>query len=53
MSIEDYAITTKSPYEVLGFPSATALDVNVQAARITGKITASLLHRIPHVLEWD
>ncbi|KAK1532308.1 uncharacterized protein CCOS01_04291 [Colletotrichum costaricense] len=42
MSIEDYAITTKSPYEVLGFPSATALDVNVQAARITGKITATI-----------
>ncbi|KAL0781854.1 hypothetical protein CaCOL14_003189 [Colletotrichum acutatum] len=42
MSIEDYAITTKYPYEVLGFPSAIALDVNVQAARITGKITATI-----------
>ncbi|KAK1676112.1 hypothetical protein BDP55DRAFT_693760 [Colletotrichum godetiae] len=42
MSIEDYAITTKPPYEVLGFPSATALGVNVLAARITGKITATI-----------
>ncbi|GKT54620.1 fungal specific transcription factor domain-containing protein [Colletotrichum tofieldiae] len=42
MSIEDYAITTKPPYEVLGFPSATALGVNVEAARITGKITTSM-----------
>ncbi|KAK1625535.1 hypothetical protein BDP81DRAFT_328235 [Colletotrichum phormii] len=33
MSVEDYAITTKPPYEVLGFPSSTALGVNVQAAR--------------------
>ncbi|GKT83823.1 fungal specific transcription factor domain-containing protein [Colletotrichum tofieldiae] len=41
MSIEDYAITTKPPYEVLGFPSATALGVNVEAARITGKITTN------------
>ncbi|OHW93436.1 fungal specific transcription factor domain-containing protein [Colletotrichum incanum] len=42
MSIEDYAITTKPPYEVLGFPSATALGVNVEAARITGKITTTI-----------
>ncbi|TID04271.1 putative transcriptional regulatory protein C3C7.04 [Colletotrichum higginsianum] len=42
MSIEDYAITTKPPYEVLGFPSATALGVNVEAARITGNITTTI-----------
>ncbi|KAL0936057.1 fungal specific transcription factor domain-containing protein [Colletotrichum truncatum] len=42
MSIEDYAITVVPPYEVLGFPSATALDVNVKAARITGKITSTI-----------
>lgn len=45
MSIEDYAITAKPPYEVLGFPSATALGVNVEAARITGNITTSTRQR--------
>ncbi|KAF9869750.1 fungal specific transcription factor domain-containing protein [Colletotrichum karsti] len=42
MSIEDYAITTPAPYEVPGFSSATALAVNVKAARITGKITSTI-----------
>ncbi|KAK6227416.1 fungal specific transcription factor domain-containing protein [Colletotrichum tabaci] len=42
MSIDDYAITTSPPYEVLGFPSATALGVNVEAARITGNITTTI-----------
>ncbi|KAH9231564.1 hypothetical protein K456DRAFT_1763336 [Colletotrichum gloeosporioides 23] len=42
MSIEDYAITTAPPYEILGFPSATALGVNVKTARLTGKITSTI-----------
>ncbi|KAH0426602.1 fungal specific transcription factor domain-containing protein [Colletotrichum camelliae] len=42
MSIEDYAIAIAPPHEVLGFPSATALAVNVKAARLTGKITSTI-----------
>ncbi|EQB55597.1 hypothetical protein CGLO_04463 [Colletotrichum gloeosporioides Cg-14] len=42
MSIEDYAITTAPPYEILGFPSAIALGVNVKTARLTGQITSTI-----------
>lgn len=41
MSIEDHAISTKDPFDAAGYASATALAVNTQTARVTGRITSS------------
>lgn len=41
MSIEDHAISAREPFDAPAYPSATALAVNTQTARVTGRITSS------------
>ncbi|KAF9696711.1 hypothetical protein EKO04_005317 [Ascochyta lentis] len=45
MSIEDHAISTRAPFDAAGYASATALAVNTQTARITGRITSTIYSR--------
>ncbi|KAH6685845.1 hypothetical protein F5X68DRAFT_241104 [Plectosphaerella plurivora] len=42
MGIDDKAITIDPPGDAWGFPSASAIAVNVRAARITGQITGTI-----------